>query len=70
MNDGLLPLLGCIVDSFREKARCSYGDDHRAPIERGTDELISIHLQDTRIVFNPGFLLGVCHGSLLGFAAL
>jgi hypothetical protein len=32
---GLLPLLGCIVDSFREKKRRSYGDDDCTAIERG-----------------------------------
>jgi hypothetical protein len=31
MNDGLLPLLGRIVDSFREKTRRSDGDDDCAP---------------------------------------
>jgi hypothetical protein len=64
MNDGLLPLLGCIVDSFREKTPCSYGDDDCTAIERGTDDLIPVNLQDTSIVCNPGFLL-VCHGDVL-----
>src|SRR6516165_9250056 len=67
MNDGLLPLLGCIVDSFREKTRRSYGDDDCTAIERGADDLIPVNLQDTGIVLNPGFLLGVCHGYVLGF---
>jgi hypothetical protein len=57
MNDGLLPLLGCILDSFRQKPRRSYGDDDCAAIERGTDDLISVNLQDTSIVLNPGFVL-------------
>jgi len=64
MNDGLLPLLECIVDSFREKTPCSNGDDDCAAIERGTDDLIPVNLQDTSIVCNPGFLL-VCHGDVL-----
>src|SRR5262249_62168559 len=67
MNDGLLALLWRIVDSFREKARCSDGDDHRAAIERSADDLIAINLQDAGIVFNPGFLLCVCHGDALLF---
>ena len=67
MNDGLLPLLGCIVDSFgQKKTRCSYGDEDCAAIESGTDDLIPVNFQDTGIVLNPGFLLCVCHGSLLG----
>ena len=67
MNDGLLPLLGCIVDSFREKTRRSYGDDDCTAIERGADDLIPVNLQDTAIVLNPEFLLDVCHGYVLGF---
>jgi hypothetical protein len=68
MNDGLLPLLGCIVDSFREKkTRCSYGDEDCAAIESGTDDLIAVNFQDTGIVLNPGFLLCVCHGYVLWF---
>jgi hypothetical protein len=67
MNDGLLALLGRIVDSFGEKARCSDGDDHRAAIERSADDLIAINLQDAGIVLNPGFLLCVCHGDALWF---
>jgi hypothetical protein len=63
MDDGLLPLLGCIVDSFREKkTRCSYGDEDCAAIESGTDDLIPVNFQDTGVVLNPGFLLCVCHG--------
>src|SRR5262249_49100432 len=46
VNDRLLALLGRIVDSFGEKARCSDGDDHCAAIERGADDLIAINLQD------------------------
>src|SRR5262245_17839312 len=69
MNDGLLPLLGRIVDSFREKTRRSYGDDDCTPIERGADDLIPINLQDAGVVLNPGFVLCVCHRSLLGRTA-
>jgi hypothetical protein len=70
MNNGLSTLLQDIVDPFREKARGSDGDDHSAPVERGADELIPINLQGTRIVFNPGFLLYICHSRSFDFAAL
>jgi len=67
MNNGLMALLWHIVDSLRKEARCSYGDDHRASVEGGADDLIAINLQDAGIVFNPGFLLCVCHRQVLRF---
>jgi hypothetical protein len=60
-----MALLWHIVDSLRKEARCSYGDDHRASVEGGAEELIAINLQDAGIVFNPGFLLYICHGDVL-----
>src|SRR5262249_1620979 len=66
MNDGLLPLRGRIVDSFREKTRRSYGDYDCTPIERGARAIIPINLQDAGLVLNSGFVVCVCHRSLLG----
>ena len=55
MNNRLLALLRRIVDSFRNKAGCSYGDDDRASVIGDVDQLISINLQDMR---SSSILLG------------
>jgi hypothetical protein len=70
MNNGLMALLRHVVDSLRKEARCSYGDDHRASVEGGADELVAINLQDAGIIFNPGLLLCVSHGQVLRFCCL